>query len=122
MLILATTATVKRAHSPFNLDENSLNECSTSLLNRVPSCLRANVVYMPTCLRASVVYVSTCLRASISFLCTNVPINVPTCHTACQRAKRLADFSTWCANVPKDVPIFQTFLLRNAKEYFYTLL
>ena len=53
---------------------------------------------------------------------TNVPINMPTCHTACQyfrlvcqRAKRHANFSNWFVNLP-------TFLLRNDKGNFYTLL
>ena len=41
---------------------------------------------------------------------------------ACQRAKRRANFSTWRVNKPKTVPVFQTFLLRNAKGNFYTLL
>ena len=55
--------------------------------------------------------------------------HVPTCHKAwqcfnlaCQRAKRRANFSTRRANVPKSMPIFQTFLLRNAKGNFYTLI
>ena len=61
-------------------------------------------------------------RANILFLRANVPVNVPTCHTACQRAKRSASFLVWRVNVPKDEPIFQTFLLRNAKENIYTLL
>ena len=65
---------------------------------------RAKRAYVPTCLRASVVYVPTCQkRANFSFLRANVPINVPTCHTACQcfklacqRVKRRAKFS----NIP----------------------
>ena len=92
-----------------------------SLLNCVP--------YVPACqrgLRASVVYVPTWQkRANFSFL----RANVLTCHTACQcfslacqRAKTRADFSTWRANLPKGVPIFQAFLLGNAKWNFYTLL
>ena len=55
---------------------------------------------------------------------------VPTCHKArqcfnlaCQRAKRRATFSIWHVNVPNGVPLFQTFLLRNAKKicilYYY---
>ena len=58
-----------------------------------------------------------------------MPINLPTYHKAyqffnlaCQRAKQRANFSTWRANVPKRVPIFQTFLLPNAKGNLYTLL
>ena len=67
--------------------------------------LRGNVLVCQRCLRANV---PACQRANISFLRTNVPINMP----ACLRR----------ANVPNVVPIFQTFLLRNAKENFYTLL
>ena len=90
----------------------------------VPTCLPASVVYVPTCLRANVpkacqVLIFTCKRAK----------NVSTCHKACQcfnlacqHDKRRANFSTWHANVPKSVPIFQTFLSRNAKGNFYTLL
>ena len=37
-------------------------------------------------------------------------------------AIRRANVLIWRANVPKGVPIFQTFLLRNAKWNFYTLL
>ena len=75
--------------------------------------LRANVP------KACQVFIFTCQRAK----------SVPTYHKvyqcfnlACQRAKRRANFSTWRANVPKSVPVFQTFLLRNAKGNFYILL
>ena len=69
----------------------------------VPTCLRASVVYVPTCLRAGAVYVPTCQkRANFSFLLASVPMNLPTCHTACQyfnlacqRAKRCARFSSF---------------------------
>ena len=74
------------------------------------------------CLRASIVYVPMCLHA-------NVPKSMPTCHKACQcfnlayqEAKQHANFSAWLANVPKSMPIFQTFLLQNAKGNFYTVL
>ena len=67
--------------------------------------------------------------AYMSFLLANVLINVRRSHTACQcfnmasqHAKRRPNFSTWRANVPKDVPILQTFLLRNAEGNIYTLL
>ena len=104
-----------------------------SLLNCVPcvpTFLCANMVYVPRCLRASMVYVPTCQRcAHFSFFRANVSINVPTCHMAChcfnlwcQRAKWCTNFSTRPANVPKGVSIFQTFLWRNAKGNFYTLL
>ena len=79
-----------------------------------------------TCQRACAPAWFTCQRAK------NMPAShfyVPTCHTACQcfnlacqRAKWRANFSTWRVNVPKSVPVFQTFLLRNAKWNFYTLL
>ena len=96
----------------------------------VPTFLCANMVYVPRCLCASVVYVPTCQRcAHFSFFRANVSINVPTCHMAChcfnlwcQRAKWCTNFSTRPANVPKGVSIFQTFLWRNAKGNFYTLL
>ena len=58
----------------------------------------------------------TCQRANFSFLPANVPINVPTCQTACQC------FNLACQRVPNGVPIFWTFLLRNDKWNFYTLL
>ena len=115
-----------------------------SLLNRVPcvpACQRglsANVLAGQRGLHANVLKCQRSLRANVpacqnranfSFLRANVPINVPTCHAACQcfnlasqRAKRHANFSTSRANVSKDVPIFQTILLRNAKGSFYTLL
>ena len=52
-----------------------------SLQNRVPC--------VPACLRACVqsgqrANVLACERVNFSFLRSNVPINVPTCHTACQ--------------------------------------
>ena len=60
-------------------------------------------------MRASVVYVPTCQkRAKFSYLCAN--------------SIRRANVSTWRVSVPNGVPIFQTFLLRNAKGNFYTLL
>ena len=73
---------------------------------------------------------STCPRAkrvpTSLFLRANVPIYVLTCQKranfSTQRAKCRANFSFWRANVPKSVLNFQTFLLRNAKGNFYTLL
>ena len=51
-------------------------------------------------------------RANFSFLCANVPINVSTCHKACQcfnlvcqHGKWRANFSTCRANVPNCVPL-----------------
>ena len=89
----------------------------------VPAWLKCQHACAPawfTCQRACV---PTCQkRANISFLRANVPINVPTCNAACQRTRRRANFSTCRTNVSKGVPIFQTFLLRNAQENFYTLL
>ena len=41
---------------------------------------------------------------------------------ACQHAERRANFLFWRTNVPKDVPIFQTFLSRNAKGNLCALL
>ena len=93
----------------------------------VPYVPGTNVIYVPawfTCQRAT-----SQKRANLSFLRANVSINLSRCHTACQcfnlvgqRAKWRANFSTWHANVLKGVPIFQAFLLRNAKWNFYTLL
>ena len=63
----------------------------------------------------------TCQSACVPKAChllillVNVPINVPTCHTAYH-------VSTWRVNVPKGVPIFQIFLSRNASGNFYTSL
>ena len=100
--------------------------------------MRACVPTWSTCQRACLPAWFTCQcagvpmyqkRAKFSFLRANVPKNVSACHKACQcfnlacqRAKRRANFSTCGASVPKSVPIFQTFLLRNAKGNFYILL
>ena len=73
---------------------------------------------MTTCLRASVVYVPTCQkRANFSFLRVNVPINLPTCHTACQffnlecqRAKRGANFS--------NIPLTKCYILLSILFYY----
>ena len=79
--------------------------------------MRACLPMWSTCQRACIpawftsqrTCVLTCQkRAYFSFLRANMPINVPTCHNACQ-----------CF---LDVPIFQAFLLRNAKGNLYTLL
>ena len=91
------------------------------------TCQRALVPAWFTCQR--VCMPASQKRAKFSFLRGNAPINVPTCHTAyqsfnltCQRAKRHANFSSWRASVPKGIPIFWTFLWRNDKENFYTLI
>ena len=94
----------------------------TSLLNRVPC--------VPACqrgLRANVIACQRGVRANV--LAWQFAKSVPSSHKACQcfnlayqHAKRRVNFLTWRANVPKSVPIFQTSLLRNAKENFYTLL
>ena len=94
--------------------------------------MRACVSTWSTCQRACVPAWFTYQRACVSmcqkrtnflFWSAIVPTyhNVPTCHTACQCAKWRVKFWTWRTNVPKGVPIFQTFLLRNAKGNFYTL-
>ena len=57
-------------------------------------------------------YVPTCQRAEAM---TIIQLGLPV-------YQRCANVSTWGAQVPKGVPIFQTFLLRNAKGNFYTLL
>ena len=82
----------------------------------VLACLRGLLTNVPVCPCAKNVSTSY-FKVS---LCqpTN---NVLTCHTTCQCAKWRVKFWTWRTNVPKGVPIFQTFLLRNAKGNFYTL-
>ena len=83
---------------------------------------------MPRCLPASVIYVPTCLRANVSKACQraksvqNSHFYVPMFQETCQRAIRRANVSTSRDNLSKDVPIFETFLLRNAKGNFYTLI
>ena len=77
-------------------------------------------------MHASLVYVPTDQRAK------RVPTSyfyVSTCERANKRAIRRANFSAWRSNVPifhfdvpKGVPIFQTFLLPNAKGNFCALL
>ena len=87
-----------------------------------------SVSVQSTCQRAKRVpishfYVSTCQRAKSTPI---IQLGVPTC-------QRCANFSTWRANVPngvqffisayqRAVPVFRTFLFRNAKGNFYTLL
>ena len=89
--------------------------------------MRTCVTTWSACQRACVPAWFTCQRVK------SVPSShfyVPTCHKArqCfnlayQRAKRRATFSIWHVNVPNGVPLFQTFLLRNAKKisifYYY---
>ena len=96
-------------------------------------------------MRACVPTWSTCQRACVPAWLTYQRACVPawfTCQRAlvpiftCERAIRQANISIWHANVPngvpflqfgvptwaKSVPVFQTFILRNAKGNFYTLL
>ena len=86
----------------------------------VPACqrgLRANVLAYQRGLRAYVPAWFTCLCAK------SVPSShfyVPTCQWTCQRTKRRANLSNWRVNMPKNVPIFQTSLLWNARGNFYT--
>ena len=95
-----------------------IDDLSLSLLNCVPC--------VPACQRglpASVVYVPawfTCQRAYLpkAYLCaksvSSSHFYVPMCQCMSQPTKRRA-------NMPKNVPIFQTFLLWNAKGNFYIL-
>ena len=86
------------------------------LLNRVPACQRVLRACVPARSRCQCACVPTCQSVPSSyFLRANVPKNVRMCHTACQC------FNLACQR-PKSVPIFQTFLLRNAKGNSYTLL
>ena len=77
-----------------------------------------------TCPHANVsINVSACQRcASYSTWRGNLPTACQFLNLACQRAKWRANFLFWRANEPKGVLNFQTFLLRNAKGNFYTLL
>ena len=103
------------------------SKCQRACVPAWFTCQRACLPAWLMCQRACV---PTCQkRANFLFLRVNVPKNVPTCHKTyqcfnlvCQRAKRRTNISTWRANVPESVPIFQTFILRNAKGNFYTLL
>ena len=77
------------------------------------ACMPMRYMWQRTCVPVWFTWQSTCM---------------PTCQVCqvfifrCQCATRHANFSTWWANVPKSIPIFQTFLLWNAKGNFYTLL
>ena len=91
----------------------------TSLKSRA---IRACVPTWSTCQRACVPARFTCQRSCVPKACK---LLIFTCQRVIQRPNVLtwrASFSTWCINVPKGVPIFQAFLLRNAKWNFYTLL
>ena len=94
---------------------------SMSLLNPLlcmPVCHRglcANMLAWQCCLHANVVSCQSDLPANVAKSCQTLIF-------ICQRAILHANVSTWCANVPKGRPIFQTFLLENAKGNFYTLL
>ena len=70
--------------------------------------MRACVATWSTCQRACVKVWFTCLRDKVPKACQ---LLISTCQHTNKRAK-----------VPCGVPIFQTFLLRNAKRNFYTLL
>ena len=107
---------------------------SRAMLACVPASSTCQRAYVPpwfTCERACVPPWFTCQRTCVPTCQKRAKFSfyLPTCQTAChcfnlacQRAKRRANFSTWRANVSKGVPIFQTFLVRNAKENFCTLL
>ena len=81
--------------------------------------MRACVPKWSMCQRGLHANVLACQRG----LCANVPKACQLIFFTCQRANK-------CDHVPSGVPkgmlkgmaIFQTFLLRNAKENFYTLL
>ena len=80
------------------------------------TCLRSWVPAWFMCQRACVLVWFTCQRAKLAPTSHfYLPINVPTCHTACQ-------FFNLPCQLVKDVPIFQTFFSRNAKKYSYNLL
>ena len=78
------------------------HRCLTSLLNRV-SCV-------PTCQRGLCANVLACQRG--------LPANVPACQLLIFRYQ----LSYGVPLFHLGVPLFQTFLLRNAKENFYILL
>ena len=78
----------------------------------------ASVPALFTCQRACVLTYQK--RANFSFLIVSICHKACQCfNLACQHAKRRANFSTWRASMPKSVPIYETFLLQNAKGNFY---
>ena len=95
------------------------------------TCQRACVPAWFTCQCACEPAWFTFQRAWVS-MCQNVLTShfyVPTSHKtcqffklACQCAKRRANVSAGRIIMPKSLPIAQTFLLRNVKGIFYTLL
>ena len=69
------------------------------------------------------------MRATVVTWQRKVPASVSMCQKRtnfsflrAKRAIRRANFLTWRAHIPKSMPIFQIFLLGNAKGNFYTLL
>ena len=106
----------------FSWSHLHFHKAYNSLLNQMlyVSCLPAWSTYP----RANVsINVPTCQRcANYSTWRAYVPIACQFLNLACQRAKWHVSFSFWCANVSKGVFNFQTFLLRNARGNFYTLL
>ena len=97
-----------------------VSACKRGLRANLLACqrgLRANVFVCQRGLRTNVL--KACQHLIFTYQRANTRVNMP---TTCQRAKRRANFSTWRANVLRDAPIFQIFLLRNAKENYYTLL
>ena len=84
----------------------------------VPTCQRVLLVCMLTCQNACQLLILIYQRANKR---ANVLYGVCQClNLTCQSDRWRANFSTWLANAPKGVPIFQTFLLWNAKGNLYT--
>ena len=83
----------------------------------VPPCLRANMSYMPTSLCADV-----SMRPNFS-LCTNMPINVPMCHTTCHCAiKGMTIFQLGVSTCKKKCQFFKHSsyeMLRKSLYYYY---
>ena len=82
------------------------------------------MVYVPSCLRTNVLKASQLLIfiRQRAYKRAKLPYGVSMFYLAYKRDKRCAIFSSWRVNVPKSVPMFQTFLLRNAKGNLYALL
>ena len=99
--------------------------CLLNCVQCMPVCQRGLRATMIACQHGLRANVPVCQRVKASqFLImyqhankrSYVPYDVPLCH------QRRDNFPTWCANRQKDVPIFQTFLLRNAREISILLL
>lgn len=81
------------------------------------SCVSA----CPRGLRANLLAYQPGLRANKRANVPNGGLILELCMKTCQMARQFFNLVCQRANVPKGMSIFQTFLLRNAKENAYTL-